>query len=161
MFQVTALCTQGRSTYLKLEDLCDKLANSQSFFPSIRLHSLGGISFCDSSECEEFDVRSFHWRLYCVVAVIALIVNCARSRRPFIYREFCVDMLWFLLWFLTGNRSDSQPEVGAIVSSLGLNLWRVAAHFCEYSRAFTAVHHLKTLHKIMRQCSRIKFSFPR
>lgn len=51
--------------------------------------------------------------------------------------------------------------MGAIVSLLGLNLWRVAAHLCEYSRAFTAVHHIKTLHKIMRQCSRIKFSFPR
>lgn len=94
VFRVTALCSQGRSTNLKLEDLCDKLANSQSFLPSIRLHSLGGISVCDSSECEEFDVGSFHWRLYCVVAVIALIVNCARLRRPFIYQEFasiCCD----------------------------------------------------------------------
>ena len=93
MFRVTALGTQRRSSYLELEDLCDKLANSQSFLPSIRLHSLGGISFCDSSECEEFDVGSFHWRLYCVVAVIALIVNSARSRRLFIYQEFCVNML--------------------------------------------------------------------
>ena len=30
MFRVTALRSQGRSTYLELEDLCDKLAKSVS-----------------------------------------------------------------------------------------------------------------------------------
>ena len=75
---------------------------------------------------------------------------------PRILRRYVV-----ILVVVFNRKSIGQPARGGCHSFItrAESLARCSALlWIEHSRA---VHHLKTLHKIMRQCSRIKFSFPR